>query len=81
MTLEKDLLGLVPVATLEGALELIVVEAIDVGENAVLIAEVSEGCTSWGDDGVDGCCGSECADGGSGDGGCASVTRGCGQEG
>jgi len=37
MTLEQNLLGLVPVATLECAIELIVVESVNVGENAILV--------------------------------------------
>ena len=67
MALQQDLLGLVPVSPLKRTLELIVVEAIDVGENTVFVAEVSECCPGWRDDGVDGRCCCEGADGCTGD--------------
>ena len=75
MTLEDDLLGLVPVTALEGALELVIVESIDVGEDTVLIPQVSEGGTDWGDSGL----GGECAKSSLGND-VASLTR-AGQEG
>lgn len=80
MALQQDFLGLVPVASLERALELIVVEAIDVGENTVFVAEVSECCPGWGDDGIDGCCCCEGTDGCACDG-CCCAGSGCGQKG
>lgn len=50
VALEQDLLGLVPVTALEGTLELVVVESVDVGEDAILILQVAKA----GSDGRDG---------------------------
>lgn len=54
MALEKNLFGLVPVTTLESSLELVVVESINVGEDAVLVLQVAEGGTDWWNRGLGG---------------------------
>lgn len=54
MALENNLLGLVPVTTLESTLELVVVESIDVGKDAILILQVTEGGADWWDSSLSG---------------------------
>lgn len=63
VSLEQDLLGLVPVTALEGALKLVVVESVDVCENAILVLQVAEAGSDRRNDGVDGCCSSQGTDG------------------
>lgn len=58
MALEDDLLGLVPVAILHGALEVGTVVSVEVGENAVLVFQtaraVDGGCVLHGGHGAGG---------------------------